>query len=139
MGYQLTTHEIKEGAIYDDGTVRVEARTTQHLGMTEAGVPLSWAFRIKCSEKTIVYSGDFRHLSDIGNWFDEADLFLLENAHVKAADICRELRRRKSNVGRLVFLHHGLETLYSTDYVIKEVREIAPEAEFAKDGMTMEI
>ena len=139
LGYPLATHGIKQGVIHDDTVVRVEARPTKHLGMTETGEPLSWAFRIQCEGKTIMYSGDFRYLSDLGDWLEGADLFLFENAHVKAVDICGELKRVNSRFGRLVFMHHTLETLYGKDTVIQEVHRIIPEAEFAQDGMEIEL
>ena len=139
LGFPLATHGMHPGVIYDDGVVCVEARPTCHLGQTESGEPLSWAFRIRCEGKTIVFSGDFRYLSDLGDWYEGADLYLFENAHVRGVDICRELNQWKSRFGRLVFLHHTLETLYEDDTVMREVHEIIPTAEFARDGMEIEL
>jgi len=58
-GYTVNAHEIREGTIYQDGHVEVEAFRVDH-GSLEA-----YGFKFITSDKTIVVSGDSRPSSNL--------------------------------------------------------------------------
>ena len=70
-----------DGVIFDDGTIRVEVRHNAHLGIPADGVWKSYSFRITVGERQIVYSGDVKHVSELGDWLDHCDLLLMESGH----------------------------------------------------------
>ncbi len=113
----------RDGLIFDDGRVRVEARHNLHLGVPADGVWKSYSFRVRAEGKAIVYSGDVGSLSDLGEWPEECDLLLMESGHHSPPGVAAELRARNCRIGKLVFIHHGLELLRDPEEVTRRASD----------------
>lgn len=104
--YTHTVHEYRGGEIFDNGDIRVTAVPTHHMPK-EHGKAMSYAFRIECEGKTLVFSGDMR-LDDIKKILpDECDVFMVETGHHQIEDICQKIKKYEKNVKELFFVHHG--------------------------------
>lgn len=112
---------IDDGLIYDDGELSVEAIHIRHT-QKFCGRAISYAFRIVCEGKMIVFSGDMR-LEDIKSILPaRADIFLAETGHHKIESICHEMALRNKSVKNLLFVHRG-------SYVMARPQALAAEAE----------
>lgn len=94
--------EIKEGLIYDDGTLKVTAMRTGHIAV-------SYAFRIEAEGKTALFTGDMKHKD--GGLVDfprlvgdtEFDLIAAEGAHF---DVMQYLPTLKEHPPKKMCLNH---------------------------------
>lgn len=106
--FEMRVHEVTEGVVRDDGVVRVEAITNNHL--TDGR---SKSYRIFCGGRCIVYSGDVGSITDMECWFNgsaDVDLLLMETGHHKVTDVCKYVANHLA-IKRLAFIHHGREIL----------------------------
>ncbi len=115
--FTIDAKPVQDGLVYDDGQVRVEARHNRHLGIPADGVWKSFSYRIQAEGKTIVYSGDTGSVSDLGDWPEDCDLFLMESGHHSPPAVAAELRGGNCRIGKLMFIHHGLELLHDPEGV----------------------
>ena len=123
-----------------DENIRVEARHNFHLGVPEDGKFTSYSFRITAEGKQVIYSGDVRHYSDMGDWLDNCDLLMMETGHHKASEVCAGLRADQAGVRKIMFVHSGREIL--NDYDGAKARAEAAWGEpviIAEDGNTYTI
>ena len=137
--YTHTPHKISEGVIYDNGDIRVTAMHTDHMPMKN-GEYQSYAFKVECEGKTLVFSGDMRleNLKDIVP--DECDAFLVETGHHQIEDICAELKAQKKNVKKLFFVHHGGYIIRNTEDAVRRAEKaFGDNAIITRDGRTYEI
>jgi ribonuclease BN (tRNA processing enzyme) len=97
--------------VYQDENVTVEARHNYHLQDPDAAEFTSYSFRILAEGKKIVYSGDVRKYTDMGDWLDDCDLLMMETGHHKASEVCAGLRADNCGVKDIIFVHSGRELL----------------------------
>ena len=113
--YTVCPSLIKDGLLYSDGQVTVEARRNHHIEAPGSEIFHSFSFRIKAEGKTIVFSGDVRKYTDMGDWLDDCDLLLMETGHHKASEVCAGLRADNCGVKDIIFVHSGRELLNDYD------------------------
>jgi ribonuclease Z len=73
QGWRVIAHEIKEGKIYEDNNVRVEAFLVNH-----GSWPNAYGFRFNTPDKVIVISGDTAPGENIVNYSKDADILIHE-------------------------------------------------------------
>lgn len=111
--YTHTLHTFDEGVIFDNGDIRVTAIHTDHMPPRD-GKYSSYAFRVECEGKTVVFSGDMR-IEDMKNILPEkSDAFFVETGHHQIEDICRVIKEEKKQVNRLMFTHNG-------GYIVRDI------------------
>lgn len=130
-----------DGTIYDDGGVRVIARHNTHLGEPEPGKPWqAYSFRVEAAGKVFVTSGDIGHVSELGDFLDGCDLFIMETGHHKVEDVCTYLRDTNVSVAKLGFFHHGRAVLEDAAAELsKAQRMLGPNVFIAEDGMSVDV
>ena len=130
-----------DGPIFDDGTIRVEARHNAHLGIPADGVWKSYSFRITIGERRIVYSGDVKKISELDEWLGGCDLLMMESGHHHPWEAAAYLRANAAiRVKRLFFLHHGRDYLDHPEETASRTAEAwGTPVEFAVDGTTLEL
>jgi len=73
VGWRVNVHEIKEGLVYEDGRVTVEAFAVQH-----GKWPQAFGFKFTTPDKVIVISGDTRPCENIVKFSAGADILIHE-------------------------------------------------------------
>jgi len=73
QGWRVNAHEIKEGLIYADANVKVEAFLVKH-----GSWPNAFGFRFTTADKVIVISGDTRPCENIVKYAKGADILIHE-------------------------------------------------------------
>ena len=81
QGWRVKTHEIKEGIIYQDSNVTVEAFLVEHGTWPEA-----YGFKFITPDKTIVISGDTRPCENILKYSKGVDILIHEVYYKKGYD-----------------------------------------------------
>lgn len=81
-GWRVNTHEIREGVIYEDGAVKVEAFLVKHGAM-----PNAYGFRFTTPDKIIVISGDTAPCENIIRYSRGADILVHEVYYQSAFDM----------------------------------------------------
>ena len=104
-----------DGVIYQDENITVEARHSLHMGIPEDGKYCAYSFRISAEGKKVIYSGDVRSYTDMGDWLNDCDLLMMETGHHKASDVCTGIRADKLGVKEIMFVHSGREILNDYD------------------------
>jgi len=140
-GVEVQSCPVRDGEIFQDGTIRVEAIHNLHLGVPEDGCWKSYSFRITCGGKKIVYSGDIKSLSDISGWLAEGcSLLMTETGHHHPWEVAAELRQRNFRPERLVFVHHGRDFLNHFDESLQKTEAAwGGKVTAASDRMTIEL
>ncbi len=129
-----------DGEIYDDGTVKVAALHTGHLGQAPDGSHQSYGFRLESEEGTVVFSGDVAGVADVLPLVDGCDLLLFETGHHRVAKVCQELVDSGASFGRLGFFHHGRAVLDDPAGELAVARGILGDKVFiADDGQQVEL
>ena len=124
--YTHTVHKFSDGVIFSNGDIRVTAVHTNHMPQKN-GEYRSFAFRIECEDKTVVFSGDMR-LEDMEQILpDECEAFLVETGHHQIEDICAEIKAKGKKIKNLFFVHHG-------GYIMKDPEDAQRRADAAFDG-----
>lgn len=119
--YSHRVHKYSDGLIFSNGDISVTAIHTNHMPKKN-GQHMSYAFKIECAGKTVVFSGDMR-LCDIGRILpDTTDVFMVETGHHRIEDICGELKEKNKRVHKLLFVHHG-------GYIMKDMQAAQRDAE----------
>ncbi|HYC58558.1 MAG TPA: MBL fold metallo-hydrolase [Thermoanaerobaculia bacterium] len=72
-GATIRTHLVREGIVYDDGTVKVTAFAVDHRPVRNA-----FGYRFEAGGKTIVISGDTRPNDNLVRYAKGADVLVLE-------------------------------------------------------------
>ncbi len=131
-------HTVRTGIIRDDGTIRVKAIPTRHLGDTPGA---SYSYRIETEGKKVFFSGDLQpDFSDFAaDQADGCDLVFSELTHFppeKALPVLARLR-----IGRLVFTH--LHNPWQTPEGRRQIRAATAgfpyPVELAHDGFSLEL
>lgn len=101
---ELRFAEIKEGLIYDDGTLRVTALKTGHI-------PNAYAFSLEAEGKHVLFTGDMKHgdgpTADYARYTAETkyDLVVCECAHFDAMQYLEPIRKNPPK--RFFFSHYS--------------------------------
>lgn len=104
--YTHTVHKYGEGVIFDNGDIKVTAVHTDHLPQMN-GEYRSFAFRVECEGKTVVFSGDMR-IENMQNILpDECDVFLTETGHHQIEDIKAHIDGYGKKIKTVMFTHNG--------------------------------
>lgn len=138
--FSLEPRLVEDGPLLE-GPLRVEAFHNRHLGDPEPGQPWrSYSFRLEAQGKRILYSGDFRDLSELLPWLDGAELVFLETGHHRAYRLCEELVQSGAAFGQVVFYHHGVEILRDFSGELALARKVlGGRASFAEDRTYVEL
>ncbi len=112
---KIETPLFSDGVVFKDENITVEARHTLHMGIPEDGKFSAYSFRILAEGKKIVYSGDVRSYTDMGDWLNDCDLLLMETGHHNASNVCAGIRADNLNVREIMFVHSGREILNDYD------------------------
>jgi ribonuclease BN (tRNA processing enzyme) len=113
--FELNPVVYSEGLVYQDENVTVEARHNHHLEDPGSEHFTSFSFRILAEGKKIVYSGDVRKYTDMGEWLEDCDLLMMETGHHKASEVCAVIRNDKLGVKKILFVHSGREIINDYD------------------------
>ena len=143
--YPVTCRETKDGVIYDDGDVKVEAVHNHHLKHEEGTPWRSFSFRISFTEgnslRRVIFSGDVKSPDDIACFLDEGcDLFLMETGHHNPLNVAQWLTEHQTKLGRLCFIHHGRHLLNEYAVMKRGLDESCPcPYVIAEDAMTLDV
>ena len=134
-------HQIKDGTIFDDGTIKVEALHNLHVGEMKDGLWRSFSFRITAGGKKIVFSGDVKSVSDLDAFLSDCDILLMENGHHKPWEVAEAIRKNpRWQVRKLLFLHHGRAMLNDPEETMRKTNQAWGEAAgYAYDGMIIDL
>ncbi len=131
----ISFSEVKEGLIFEDGTIRVTAFRTGHIDR-------SFAFLIEAEGKKLLFTGDMKHgtgpVDDYGRFAarDDLDLAVAECAHFNA--MLYEEPLLKHTPKRFCLNHYSwayVESCYHLMETLKDKVDILP----ATDGLELEI
>lgn len=142
LPFTFNAHSYADGEVFDDGSVRVTALHNEHLGApTPPGPWRSFSFRIEAEGKSIVYSGDVKHISELAPLAGAGcDLLLMETGHHLIPEVCEYLRGAAWPIGRTAFIHHGRATLADPDGERRKGSDILGRPVLVlKDRQTMEL
>ena len=110
-------NEVKEGVIFDDGTLKVTAIRTKHCA-------ISYAYLIEAEGKHVLFSGDLSKNPSDDFPYASLDLPLefavLEVAHFPATEYIPILNGR-NNPKKVYFNHYSLRNIESIGTAIKEL------------------
>ena len=81
-GWRVNTHEIREGIVYEDSNVKVEAFLVKH-----GSWPNAYGYRFTTPDKVIVISGDTAPCENIIEYGRDADILIHEVYCKKAFDM----------------------------------------------------
>ena len=135
-----------EAGTYAAGTIihidglKVTALHNEHLGKPARGKSWqSFSFRIATAGRTIVSSGDIKHVSEaIPLMGDGCDLFIMETGHHQVDEVCTYLVENNAPFERLGFFHHGRAILADAEGELEKAKSIVGDRVFiADDGMTI--
>ena len=117
----LSVNIVKQGEVFCDNDIIVEAIENRHMKPTNAGKCQSFSYRIKIPSinKTIVFSGDIKNEDDLAPFFKDGniDILMIETGHHKAEVLCQNIKKKYPNaVNDIWFLHHGIEILTNPEF-----------------------
>ena len=131
-----------DGTILDSEGLKITALHNGHLGEPAPGRQWqSFSFRIEAAHKSIVSSGDIKHVSEAMPLIGEGcDLFIMETGHHQVDEVCSYLMDNDAPLGRLGFFHHGRAILADAEGEYEKARAIVGDRVFvADDGMTIDL
>ena len=139
--FRLEPHMLRDGAAFHRDGITFTAFHNLHLGVPAPGTSWkSYSFLLEAEGKKVLFSGDFRDLSELLSHMKGADLVFLETGHPRAASLCWELKNSGIRTGKLVFYHHGVEILQDFSGELQAARAIlGDQVEFADDGSVYQL
>lgn len=131
---------VTDGILLNE-QLKAEAFHNLHLGNPEPNKPYkSFSYIFHAEGKKLVYSGDFRDLSELLPHIEGADLVFLETGHHLAHALCRELMDSGIDFGKVIFYHHGVEILQDFYGQLKLAQQVLGDRVlFAQDGTRIEL
>lgn len=137
--YDLQVQRPADGEVYASGEFRVTALHNEHMGTPESGALWqSFSYLVEAGDRRVLFSGDFRHVSELDSLLDGVDLVLVETGHHRVEDICEHLAPR--DVPGVGFIHHGRAILADADAELTKARAIlGKRVFFASDGMQLDL
>lgn len=134
----IVTRPVADGPLFDDGVLRVTARHNGHMGETRAPWH-SFSYRIEAEGKTVMYSGDLKHVSELDGWLD-CDLLFMETGHHHAVEVAEYLAKLERPPKQVVFTHHGRSTLADPQGVeAAAAKLLSGNVRVAFDGMRISV
>ena len=132
--FDVSGVEYSKGSFYTDFSMKVDSFVTKHMQNE-----LSFAFRINCENKTVVYSGDIASVSDLDQAIgDGCNLLVCETAHVSLREVCEYAKQK--NAEKLVLTHNGREVLGSRrQSELLASNLFGDDAFVAKDGFVLSL
>lgn len=138
--FNINANRVKDGEIYRDKGVSVEALHNHHLPKGEDGEWKSYSYCIYAEGKKVVYSADVKSIRDIDTLIDKCDLLLMETGHHKVEDVCCYLKDNNKKVKTLGFIHHGRAILRNAEKELQKAKAIFGDNVFiAEDKTTIEM
>jgi len=119
-------HIIKDGVLYQNEDITVEALHNNHLGTPKDGVYQSFSFKIRLSGINIVYSGDIGSVDDLAPIMDDCDVLLIETGHQEAAVHLNGLEKMEFTPKTVMFLHHSRNMMRNGDSMLDKQRKTYP-------------
>jgi len=141
-GVHLEGRLIREGVVWDEDGFRVRAMGNLHMGQPGPGEAFkSFSFRVEAGGRSVVLSGDVRHVSELAPLLSEGcDLLMMETGHHKVEDICAWLMSSGARFGRLGFAHHGRAILADPEAELAKTAVLGDGRAFvAEGGMVVEV
>lgn len=134
----LQPRDIRDGLLFDDGTISVTAFHNNHIAPLEDKWR-SYSFLIETEGKRIVYSGDVKAYQELDPVIaDGCDALIIETGHFVIDDVYAYTKGK--NIGKIFFNHSGREILYATAACEEKVASLfGKQAVIAFDGMTANI
>lgn len=134
-------HQIKDGTIFDDGTIKVEAMHNLHVGEMQDGLWRSFSFRITANGKKIVFSGDVKSINELDEFLTDCDILMMESGHHKPWEIAGTIRQNTNwQVRKLLFVHHGRAILNEPEETMRKTDQVwGSPAGYAYDGMIIDL
>lgn len=130
---KISAHEVTDGVIFDDGTVRVSAHHNTHLREDGLNGWHSYSYLIEADGKRVVFSGDVGAPAELDQLIgDGCDLLIMETGHHKVCDVLDYMQSK--NIKKLIFNHHGREILGDRAAAEKLIFDRGLNAEIASDG-----
>lgn len=139
MHFNLNSHPLRDGLIFEDKNIRVSAHHNCHISTTALN---SFSFLIEAEGKKIVFSGDVRSPYELDTLIGAGvDVLIMETGHHKVIDVCEYAAAR--GVEKLYFNHHGREIIDNRSAAEKLTAEFAEKygmpIVICRDGMTEEV
>lgn len=134
----LFAHQIRDGVLFDDGTVRVTAIHNLHVAAQQEQWR-SFSFLIEAEGKRLVYSGDVKSYNELDALIgDGCDGLIIETGHFGIDDVYTYTQNKK--IGKVYFTHNGREILNHGDTAQQKVKEyFGKKAVICFDGMQEEL
>jgi ribonuclease Z len=135
LGWRVNSHEIKEGLIYEDDNIKVDAFLVEH-----GSWPNAYGFRFTAPDKVIVISGDARPSDNIVKYSKGADILIHEVYYKKGFDTKPEQWKEyhsthhtstyelgeiaKESQPGLIIMYHILYWGATDEQLLKEISEV---------------
>jgi ribonuclease BN (tRNA processing enzyme) len=130
---RISFHTVTPGEFYRDDNITVSAIPTRHFGGT---IP-SYAYKIVCEGKTVLFSGDVRSdYSDFPKeaWEEDFDCIISELTHFTFAEVCESMKKFRTK--KLIFNHVSAR---NTNVAAPVLSEFPFETIIAFDGACFEV
>lgn len=135
----IVPKQITDGVLIDDERIKVTALHNHHLRDHDFEPWHSFSFKIESNGKTLIYSGDLGHYSDLDELIkDGADALIIEMGHLNIDGIYEYCKDKK--IGKIFFNHCGREILNNYEEAARKVADMFGEkAVICEDRMIVEI
>ena len=132
--FEINASPISDGLLFDDGVLRVTARSNSHLPPVN-GTPQSFSFLIEGEGKRIVYSGDVGAYSELDPLLAEGcDRLIIETGHHGIETVFGFVQGK--GVKKVCFFHNGREFINDPEGSAKKVERLFGEgALIARDRL----
>ena len=137
--FKITSHEVNDGVLFDDGYVKITAFHNNHVIAKDKKEWISFSYLIECEEKRIVYSGDLKEYSELDNVIGNGcDAIIIETGHFGIDDTYEYLKDK--NVKRIYYSHNGREIVnFPKESQAKVAKYFGYNGIIAEDKMTVEL
>lgn len=136
--YEIHSHLVRDGVIFEDGNVKVTAFHNHHIQTEEGDGWLSYSYLIETEGKRIVFSGDVKAPSDLEAALgDGCDYLIMETGHHSIENVAKFVNER--NIKNVLFAHHGLEILRDFEGAKEKIKAINVPARLLNDGDKVEL
>ena len=137
--FEIDEKRVADGFEYKDENIRVTALHNTHLPRLADGTYRSFSYKIELGDKTVVFTGDVKSLTEIAPLLDGTDVLIAETGHHHPLKLIRELNALKRTP--LVYLiHHGRAILEHGERAVDMARrEYAGRIVMLNDGDVYEV
>ena len=136
--FEICSHEITDGLLFEDENIKVEAMHNHHIRFSDGEKPKSYSFKITVDGRIILYSGDVKDMADLENVLgDGCDYLICETGHHKVKDVCDFADTH--NVGQLLFSHNGRAILNDEKTAREDMKYCSKKPVICYDKMVLEL